>query len=432
MQPNNFKEPKVLEKASILLGKGYICDWCLGRGFAELLSGMTNEERGLTVRTFICFLLDSGEKIEISPENIMQIKFRNIKPAEASHSVQKCMVCDGFFPSKVEHFGAMVSKKMSGYEYKTFLVGTSVSPDLAKREENVWKEAGVDFVEPLKNEINREVGKVVQRITGKEFDAKDPDLTAILDLQNGSVSLQSKSVLIRGRYQKLSRGIPQTEWFCRECHGKGCVRCEGVGKMYKTSVQGIIESPLLKAAKAKASKFHGSGREDIDARCLGKRPFIIELVRPMVRSIDLKKRAKEINRSSKVKVFDLSFAAGREVDEVKSARHDKSYIAIVDFDDKIDRSKIKSLKQLKGQHIQQRTPQRVLHRRANLTRDRTVKDITAKAIGPKRMEIKVKGEAGLYIKELISGDAGRTRPNVSEILGNKVKSIKLDVIKIHD
>jgi tRNA pseudouridine synthase 10 len=431
MEPT--QPPKVMEKAMILLGKGYICDWCLGREFAELLSGMSNNERGQTIRRFACFLLDSGEKLGISDENLQEMKFRNAKVIPQAQLDKVCRSCGGFFPKSIEEWGNKVSKKFSSFEYETFLVGTVLSPDLAKREEGIWKEAGVDFVEPMKNEINREVGKVVTRITGKEFDAKEPDMTAILDLEKGSVSLHSRSVLIRGRYQKLARGVPQTEWFCRDCHGKGCPRCEGMGKMYKTSVQGIIEAPLLKAAKAKESKFHGSGREDIDARCLGKRPFVIELVRPMVRSIDLKKLSKAINRSSKVKVYGLYFAAPKEVDEVKSARHEKSYLAEVDFEGPIDRSKVAGIKkQIEGIHIQQRTPRRVMHRRANLLRDRTVKGISIKVTGPKKMEIKVRGEAGLYIKELISGDEGRTKPSVSEILGNKVKRIKLDVIQIHD
>jgi len=40
-------------------------------------------------------------------------------------------------------------------------------------------------------------------------------------------------------------------------------------------------------------------------------------------------------------------------------------------------------------------------------------------------------EAGLYIKELISGDKGRTQPNLSELLQNECVCKELDVVKIH-
>jgi tRNA pseudouridine synthase 10 len=42
----------------------------------------------------------------------------------------------------------------------------------------------------------------------------------------------------------------------------------------------------------------------------------------------------------------------------------------------------------------------------------------------------VRCQGGLYVKELVSGDEGRTMPNVSELLGNKAKPLKLDVLNV--
>jgi len=42
----------------------------------------------------------------------------------------------------------------------------------------------------------------------------------------------------------------------------------------------------------------------------------------------------------------------------------------------------------------------------------------------------VTGEAGLYIKELVSSDGGRTKPSVSSVLGVGAKVVDLDVIGI--
>ncbi len=39
-------------------------------------------------------------------------------------------------------------------------------------------------------------------------------------------------------------------------------------------------------------------------------------------------------------------------------------------------------------------------------------------------------QGGLYVKELVSGDEGRTKPNLAENLGVKAKIAELDVIKI--
>ncbi len=420
---------KILEKAIEILKENYICDSCVGRQFAELLSGLTNKERGKIVRHYIAFLIDSGEKIAVDSSNFYGMKFRNVKIRPKKP--EKCKICKNFFFERINGLAKLVAEKLSGYEFDSFLIGTIVSSDLIRGEEKVWSEAGIEFVEPIKNEINRELGKRVEKITCKSFGLKSPDITAIVNLETNHIQLQIRSLYIYGKYQKLVRGIPQTKWICKACGGKGCIACEGEGKLYKTSVQEIMEKPLIKTVKARRSKFHGAGREDVDARCLGKRPFVIELVNPRKRKINLKKIQAWINKSKKIKVYGLKIAQKRAIQELKFSHYDKTYLAQVTFAKKIDKKKLKLLKTLRGVTIKQKTPMRVVRRRSNRVRKRKVNKISAKLIGEKKIQLKIQGEAGLYIKELIVGDEGRTEPNIAGILDNKVKSIKLDVIKIH-
>ena len=84
-----------------------------------------------------------------------------------------------------------------------------------------------------------------------------------------------------------------------------------------------------------------------------------------------------------------------------------------------------------GQKIKQKTPQRVIHRRADLERPRMVYDLKVKKIAEDEIEAKITGQGGLYIKELISGDDGRTIPSFSSILGFGAKCYQLDVIQLH-
>jgi tRNA pseudouridine synthase 10 len=94
-------------------------------------------------------------------------------------------------------------------------------------------------------------------------------------------------------------------------------------------------------------------------------------------------------------------------------------------------SELKSaLEGLKGVTIEQRTPQRVVHRRADKIRERKVLDIDLVGSGDDGFVIDVTGEAGLYIKELISGDSGRTRPSLTEVLGKPARVTQLDVIQV--
>jgi tRNA pseudouridine synthase 10 len=48
----------------------------------------------------------------------------------------------------------------------------------------------------------------------------------------------------------------------------------------------------------------------------------------------------------------------------------------------------------------------------------------------KRALMEIRCQGGLYVKELVSGDEGRTIPNVSDLLGNRAKTLKLDVLNV--
>ncbi|MEM5843675.1 MAG: tRNA pseudouridine(54/55) synthase Pus10 [Candidatus Aenigmatarchaeota archaeon] len=419
-----------IEEIALKVLKNYtLCDNCLGRIFGQVLTGLTNKERGKIIRYFIAFLLDSGEKIEVKPSNFYKIEFRNI--SLKVEKPERCSLCRNIFEKK-EKIAEKIAEKLKGIEFETFVIGSKIPDEILKVEEKIWEEVGIEFVESIKSEINREIGKEVARITKKKFEPKNPDITVLIDLEKGRIKIEIRSLFVFGGYKKLVRNIPQSKWVCSRCKGKGCKYCKGKGKLYPTSVQEIIEKPLLKATRGKRSFMHATGREDIDARCLDYRPFIIEIENPLRRNINLKKIEKEINKSKKVKVKGLRMTEKEFIKILKSARLDKTYLAEVEFEKNVEKSKLKELKILEKEPILQKTPLRVLHRRADKFRKRKVKSISYKLLGKKKLLLKIKAEAGLYIKELITGDEGRTKPNVQEILGNKVKKIKLDVIKIHD
>jgi len=420
---------KLEEKIVEALKDGFICDSCLGRIVADLLSGFSNEERGNILRHYVALLLDSGEKIDINTSNFYGIKFRNVKLD--IKKPEKCKICKNFFLEQIDDVANNIVKELKGIEFKTFLIGTIPTDEMMKEEEKLYERTGIDFVEPIKSEINRELGKRIEKKTGKLFSKENPDITLLVNLKTGKIKKEIRSLYIFSKYKKLVRGIPQTKWVCPECRGKGCIKCKGTGKLYSISVQEIVEKPLLKAANAKKSAFHAAGREDIDARCLDYRPFVIELVQPAKRKIDLKACERKINKSKKVKVKGLKFCTKDIILKLKTDRIDKTYSAEIEFEKKIDKKRLKELRKLVKEPILQKTPLRVVHRRADKFRKRLVKKISWKVIGNKKMVLKVRAEAGLYIKELVSGDQGRTKPNVAELIINKPKKIKLDIVKIH-
>ena len=402
----------IIEKVIEILKNKYVCNHCLGRQYSSLLTGTNNEERGKIVRNFLAMKIDAGEKIKIEDSNLYGIKLRNVKVKEKKPT--KCFICGNIF-DEIKKKVKPILKELNNYDYNTFLVGSNLPNSLLNKEQELWEKIGVEWSESIKTEINREIGKDIERQTGKKLDRKVPDMTILYDFKTDSFKQDVRSIFIFSKYQKLVRGIPQTRWKTR---------------IYKTSVQDIIAKPLIEQTKAENTSFHGEGREDVNVRCLGWRPFVIELINPRIRKVNLALARKEINKSKKAKVKDFKFVDKRFVKHLKAVRHDKTYRAIIKFEKSIEN--LENLKELIGKPIMQQTPVRVLQRRVDKMRKRFVKELKYKLLNKKTLELIVKTQAGLYIKELIHGDNGRTEPNIQSLLDNGVKNIELDVMKIYE
>jgi tRNA pseudouridine synthase 10 len=402
----------IIEEVEAILGYGDICDNCLGRFFGKRSFGLTNAERGRALRIMHEIVADEPHQ-EPEPES--------------------CWICGGEL-SRTDAWAEMVVKEMDGIEFDTFLIGTKVPPIMAESEEMVWSDLSLRDPEPLKAEMNREVGKVVSGLTGKRADLQNPDVVAILDLAAEAVEVQVNPVFFAGRYLKYERGIPQTRWDCRACRGAGCERCNFTGKQYADSVEELIGRPVIEAFDAEDAVLHGAGREDIDARMLGSgRPFVMEVTAPRKRSVDLSALEEEINQSAegRVAVHLTGWADRKMVQTLKSDKAHKKYRILVEIDGPVTPEEFRAaLDQLNGVTIRQRTPTRVSHRRADKVRHRQVLDIECTGRVDDRYQVDVVGEAGLYIKELVSGDSGRTQPSLAQILGRTARVVSLDVVQV--
>ncbi len=399
------------EQVKSILAYGGCCDHCLGRFFGKRSHGLSDDERGRSLRIAIAL-----------EENLPYTKFSST-----------CWICDNFFDT-IPVWVDRVITAAAGIEYSTFLIGCRVPPLIAENEEMVWSDLSLTEPEPFKSEVNREVGKAVSARTGKTVDFKKPDIVIILDLSSGLAEVQINSVFFYGRYMKFERGIPQTHWDCRACKGAGCEKCNFTGAQYKDSVEELIGRPVIVAFDAQNAVLHGAGREDIDARMIGTgRPFILEVVEPNKRSLDLAGLEKEINRSAegRVSVSIKRWSDRTEVETLKSNKAHKKYRILVEVDGALSADTFaNALKTLQGATIHQRTPERVAHRRADKIRERIVLDIEYEGEQDGKFVVEVLGEAGLYIKELISGDGGRTRPSLAEILNRSAHVFSLDVVQV--
>jgi len=422
-----------------------LCDNCLGRQFAFLGYGMENRDRGRAIKILLTMkghrlaLLKKPEGVallEVLAENgafpMAADVLRKLKQTPKER--RECFLCEdrfNVFPSLVEKAVDM----LRDYEYDTFLVGIKIPMEIEEREDEFKAKFGVEHGESMRNEFSRVIGKMLLEATGKRVDYMKPQIVILLNPFTEEIELQVNSLFIMGRYRKLMRGIPQSKWLCRRCRGRGCPSCNWTGRMYPESVEELIAGPILEMTLGEDSSFHGAGREDIDARMLGSgRPFVIQIKRPRRRKLDLSELERIINERArgKIEVIGLKYADRETVTKIKDMESSqKTYRVTVEFEREVQDDELEKLKEaLTDATVLQQTPTRVLHRRADLTREKHIYETKIKRISPNRIEMIIKCQGGLYIKELVTGDDGRTAPSVSEILGVKAQPLELDVLGI--
>lgn len=398
--------PETLAAAQRASDKG-LCPECFGRLFGRLGHGLSNPERAARL----------WESLGSAPP-----------PRSGA-----CSLCGDQF-DRWETWIGRCRKAAEGFEWHRFTCGSRWEPEILAREESIWHEVGTAWGESARGAFNRELGKRLEGATGASGGTQRAEVVFLADLAVGRIEVTVLSLYMKGRYRKFDRTLPQTKWPCRHCDGRGCDRCGMTGKAYPTSVEELIAGPALEVSHAEGSRFHGMGREDIDARMLGRgRPFVLELLHPRVRSIDLDRIVAEVRsrHGAQVEVDELTFTDSQEVVRIKEAAPEKSYRIGV-----IGRAPVEKVNEalefVHGRAIAQRTPTRVAHRRSDRIRTRRIVAGSVVEVGEGRFTLDLRTEAGTYVKEWVEGDGGRTVPSLAELLGEPLTVEFLDVLEIHD
>ena len=495
-------QPAIFQLLITLLEDHHICSECLGRQFSYLATGTNNGERAtslLLMLTMECHgMLRKAtitEVYQLYGKNPLQILALLAKKADfmpAKQTIKKwlggrpdfleeydltfleaellalsntdstttgpepeptfnCDLCDNLLlPPRVKKLAELVVEATRGYDFENFLIGSRVHPGLVDREDEFRFRYHLQNGETIKANLNRLLGKLLQKWWDKPTHFTHPDIQITVNQKDTPIKIiiLPKSLFIKGKYRKYVRTLPQTHWHCFRCRGRGkdkysrkiCPECHGTGDKYPSSVQDLIANPLLKMTRGQGAAFHGGGREDLDARCLGKgRAFIIEIKRPIVRFMELGALAKAINDAAggEINVTLTDYVTKKDVISLKSSSETakKTYDALVYFDGVITPAEFASRMQiarekLLAKPIAQRTPMRVVHRRADKTRNREIYRIEGKYIDPVHGFFTIQAQGGTYIKELISSDNSRTSPSLTGIFGMNMLCVELDIIDI--
>ncbi|KAA8492245.1 putative tRNA pseudouridine synthase Pus10 [Porphyridium purpureum] len=306
-----------------------------------------------------------------------------------------------------------------------------------------------------------------RKLLSVKLDALDA-IGNVHDEMESWVWFESESVFLTGRYNKYSRRVSQTPWFTDDTEGgdlllqdsdakgdptdqtateltkKRRLSASGEAKLLheeqatpaaSSSVESFIV-PILKGMYgAEQGVFSASGREDRDVRMLGDgRPFCVELkgCRNLDETFDLQLLMEQINMQARgvVVVSQLARVSAATVKQTRHAEHEKMYRCVVYLSNTPSAQQLSALHDAKPLILSQRTPVRVMHRRAVMTRQRSIMSMSARLVSPRCLILDLRAQSGTYIKEFIDGDFGRTRPNLGELLQCQASILQLDVLNV--
>lgn len=218
-----------------------------------------------------------------------------------------------------------------------------------------------------------------------------------------SIEIFNSPIFLYGEYIKMSRSMCQSP-----------LRIGGQLKTARCVSDFCLE--FQKFFSSGPVKFMASGREDADVRCLEGRPFVVEVSCP---TRNLNASVIDLCLYEDVGIKNLSFVSRRCKDIINRGTPSKTYNVLLFSKQRID---FKSLYVL-----DQKTPLRVLHRRANLVRRRMVDVLKMEELAEDSgyyYDVDIRASSGTYIKEWVNGDFGRTVPNLDADI------LELDVIRV--
>lgn len=329
-------------------------------------------------------------------------------PTDAAH----CFICRGL-TKRASLIGPKVLRQATKYDFRTFSVGIIISPEVQEREDQVRSELQMRGGQTIKSQLSREIASFISKRTKRRVDRLHPDLTVLVDLRSGSVSMVAKSLFVYGRYSK-PRGVSQRRELCERCGGRGCDDCKD-GYSKSPSMEEVLGRRLVRILHSTAVKFTWLGSEDRESlvRAPG-RPFIAEVKNPRRRLIP----------------SAMHLATGMGLSRVAGLKPLKGRPeSIPSFVFKTEAlvepleafpADLRAASRMGGELVEYRNNKgkKVLKK---------VYSVRVKKRG-KLLVAEMKIDGGLPVKRLVSGES--TSPSLSEVLKTPLKCQRFDILRV--
>lgn len=328
-----------------------------------------------------------------------------------------CSICGGAL-DRVPALASMAARVVRRYQFKTFSVGVSLPDGVQEKEDEIRAALKLKGKETIKTQAARMLAERLSSRLHKRVDRTNPDLSALVAMAEGRVSVWTKPLFFYGRYSKPA-GVSQRRELCPDCLGRGCEKCEASGFVGRPSVESQLRRKLKEYSGTDRITFTWVGSEDPDSRVLPPgRPFVAELKCPL-------KRAIPGGFGTRFRGGTITVRRGRLLPSrpMRTPTFRFRTRILCETKSPIEDERIKEVKrQLRDKLVRFDRP----HGRP------TFKTVYSAAAHKKRNGLLVEAvlDGGLPVKRFVSGDL--VSPSVSEVLKAEVRCRGFDIREVQE
>ena len=380
----------IVNVANQILKKHYLCDQCLGRLFAR--------------------------KLRLSSNRLLGKKLN--KQLDKKQQTSKCYICKNLFDN-LDCYVKMMLESSLKFSFSTFSVGAILKPSTVDRDDAIRSEFRLRGVDSVKTDVTKQLAKSFAKKTRKTLDPLDSDITLVVNIKDESCQLRSKSILLSGRYTKVSRGLAQKQKSCSNCAGKGCRTCNFHGISEFDSVEGAVSELLFEKIGCTTAKFTWVGSEDKSSLVLGSgRPFFVKLQNPLKRKIHSSSISTSTTKNTPVTIKNLRVVTGLPPQPIRFSLKIEIEIS---SDSKISSASLKKLRTLTSTPV-------VVYEKSGKRTEKRIRSLSFQRLSDQEFKLKIDADGGLPIRRFVNGDD--VVPSISSVVGTNCNAKLFDFLDV--
>jgi tRNA pseudouridine synthase 10 len=414
----------ILRTSREILSRYPLCDRCLGRLFANLGWGLSNADRGRSIKILLAMELHMLASRD-DPEARRALYLASANGGEPFSSLYRhlygenppasgqCYICGGRVDDIIERFSRRAGESIAALGFRRFIIGVKPPSWSVDAEREIASVFSLQHWESIKSELKREIGKRIARIYGLEPDFDDPEVMVVLDIDRESIEAVIPSITLGIRVVKMARGL-------RIRRSGGRRSLEDLLSKMDLGREISIEIPIRDTSRY---RILGGGCE-----------AILEIRTPSPGVRDGERLSRSINsQPGQYRIEILGRGRRRTLEEAIRRTRRIVYRAYIYSERDLDEESIKRLEGIRDTAIEQKTPERIARLLGHSSERSVSGDIRVERvirISRRTLEILFSLPTRIYVEEAITGDNGRTSPSISSILGSRLYPLEIDIVGI--